>query len=123
VTSKESLERERRLHMTRKIAVLAALVLVAGAISAGFAIAAGGDDDKPLTGSDLEQATSAALAHTGGGTVVETETGDDGAAYEVEVRLADGSQVEVQLDENFKVTGKEADDDGANDQEGLDDDD
>ena len=99
--------------MTRKIAVLAALVLAVGAISAGFAIAAGGDDDKPLTGSDLEQATSAALAHTGGGTVVETEVGDDGAAYGVEVRLADGRVVEVNLDQNFDVIGQANDDDGA----------
>jgi hypothetical protein len=109
--------------VNRKLALIVACVLALGAISAGIAIAAGGGDEKPLTGSALERATAAALAHTGEGTVVETETGDDGAAYEVEVRLADGSQVEVQLDENFKVTGKEADDDGANDQEGLDDDD
>jgi len=99
--------------MTRKIAVLAALVLVAGAISAGFAIAAGGDDDKPLTGSNLEKATAAALAHTGGGTVVETEVGDDGAAYGVEVRLDDGRVVEVNLDESFDVIGQANDDDGA----------
>ena len=39
--------------MTWKLAVLVALVLVAAAISAGFAIAAGGDDDQPLTGSSL----------------------------------------------------------------------
>jgi uncharacterized membrane protein YkoI len=98
--------------MTRKIAVLAVLVLAAGAISAGFAIAAGGDDDEPLTGSRLEQATAAALAHTGGGTVVDTEVGDDGAAYGVEVRLADGRVVEVNLDESFDVVGQENDDDG-----------
>jgi len=103
--------------MTRKIAVLAALVLVVGAISAGFAIAAGGDDDKPLTGSDLEKATAAALAHTGGGTVVETEVGDDGAAYGVEVRLDDGRVVEVNLDESFDVIGQQNDDDGAGDRE------
>jgi hypothetical protein len=108
--------------VNRKLALIVACVLALGAISAGIAIAAGGGDEKPLTGSALERATAAALAHTGEGTVVETETGDDGA-YEVEVRLADGSQVEVRLDENFKVTGKEADDDGANDQEGPDDDD
>jgi uncharacterized membrane protein YkoI len=123
VTSKESLERERRLHMTRKIAVLAALVLVVGAISAGFAIAAGSDDDKPLTGSNLQKATAAALAHTGGGTVVETEVGDDGAAYGVEVRLDDGRVVEVNLDESFDVIGQENDDDGAGDRDdGADDD-
>jgi len=104
--------------MTRKIAVLAALVLAAGAISAGFAIAAGSaDDDQPLTGSSLDRATAAALAHTGGGTVTETEVGDDGAAYGVEIRLADGRQVEVNLDENFKVIGQENDDDGPDDED------
>ena len=46
----------------------------------------------------------------------ETETGDDGAAYSVEVELADGSQVEVNLDENFDVIGQESDDDGAKDE-------
>jgi hypothetical protein len=109
--------------MTRKLALLAVLVLAAGAVSAGFAIAAGGDDDTPLTGANLEKATKAALAHTGGGTVVETEAGDDGAAYGVEIRLDDGTQVEVNLDENFDVIGSEGDDDGANDQEGPGDDD
>ena len=109
--------------MTRKIAVLAALVLVVGAISAGFAIAASGDDDKPLTGSNLEKATAAALAHTGGGTVVETEVGDDGAAYGVEVRLDDGRVVEVNLDESFDVTGQANDDDGAGDRDDGPDDD
>jgi hypothetical protein len=111
--------------MTRKLALIAAVVLVAGAVSAGIAIAAGagGEDEAPLTGSALERATDAALAHTGGGTVTETEVGDDGAAYGVEVRLADGSQVEVNLDENFKVIGDEPDDDGAGDDEGPGDDD
>ena len=109
--------------MKRKLALIAALVLVVAAVSTGFAIAAAGGDEQPLTGSDLEKATAAALAHTGGGTVVETETGDDGAAYGVEVRLADGTQVEVNLDEGFNVIGQETDDDGPGDQEGPGDDD
>lgn len=108
--------------MTRKLALIVTLVLVAGAISAGFAVAAGGEDDRPLTGPSLEQATAAALAHTGGGTVTETEVGDDGAAYGVEIRLADGRQVEVNLDENFDVIGQENDDDGAADMDDADDD-
>jgi uncharacterized membrane protein YkoI len=110
--------------MRRKFALLAALVLALGAVSAGIAIAAGGgDDDQPLTGSALERATAAALEHTGGGVVTETEVGDDGAAYGVEVRLDDGSQVEVNLDENFNVIGQAADDDGPNDEDGPSDDD
>ena len=51
------------------------------------------------------------------GTVTETEVGDDGAAYGVEIRLADGSEVEVHLDEDCRVVGEEADDDGPNDQD------
>lgn len=52
---------------------------------------------------------------TGGGTVTETEVGDDGSAYEVEIRRADGSQVEVQLDADFTVIASERDDDGPGD--------
>jgi hypothetical protein len=110
--------------MIRKLALIAGVVLVLGAASAGIAIAAGaGGEEAPLTGNALDQATAAALAHTGGGTVTETETGDDGAAYSVEIKLDDGSQVEVNLDENFKVIGDEPDDDGAGDDEGSGDDD
>ena len=106
--------------MTRKLALIAALIIVLVAVSAGIAIGAGGDE-KPLTGSTLERATAAALAHTGDGTVTETEVGDDGAAYGVEVRLDDGRQVEVNLDENYDVIGQETDDDGANDEDGPED--
>jgi hypothetical protein len=85
---------------------------------AGIAIASGGDDDAPLSGSALEQASTAALAETGGGTVTEAEVGDGRAAYSVEVRLADGSHVEVNLDATFHVIGSSADDDGSGADEG-----
>jgi uncharacterized membrane protein YkoI len=99
-----------------------AVVLVGG--GTGVAVAAtSGDDEEPLTGSTLDRAVDAALEETGGGTVVETEAGDDGAAYSVEVRLDDGSQVEVNLDQDFEVIGHEADDDGPGDDEGENDDD
>jgi len=98
------------------VAVLALAVIGAGA---GMAVAGGGDDDQPITGSALDKATDAALEYAGGGTVTETEAGDDGAAYSVEVRLEDGSQVEVNLDENFNVIGQAADDDGPNEQAGA----
>jgi hypothetical protein len=74
-------------------------------------LASAGDDDKPLTGADLDRATEAALDHVGEGQVVETEVGDDGAAFGVEIRKDDGSVVEVNLDGNFEVIGSEADDD------------
>ena len=105
----------KRLYVGGLVAVLALAVIAGGA---GIAIATGGGDDEPIAGSALEKATAAALKHTGGGTVTETEVGDDGAAYGVEVRLDDGSQVEVNLDENFHVIGQAADDDGPNDQDG-----
>ena len=91
-----------------------AIALIGGGTGGALA-ATSGDDDEPLTGSTLDRAVDAALEETGGGTVVETEAGDDGAAYSVEVRLDDGRQVEVNLDENFSVIGHEADDDGPND--------
>ena len=108
----------------RKIWAIVAATLVVAAIAggAGAVVATGGDDDQPITGSALEKATEAALAHTGGGTVTETEMGDDGADYSVEVRLDDGRQVEVNLDADFNVTGEEPDDDGAGDQDGANDD-
>ncbi len=49
-----------------------------------------------------------ALEHTGGGVVTGTEEGDEESFYEVEVTLDDGSEVDVQLDENFEVVTSEA---------------
>jgi uncharacterized membrane protein YkoI len=93
---------------TRWIAAAGLAVAMVGGIAAA---GADGDSDQELTGSTRDQAVAAALAATGGGTVLETEAGDDGAAYGVEVRLPDGRQVEVNLDESFKVVGQEADED------------
>lgn len=107
---------------TRWIASGAVALVVIGGGTA-IAIATGvADDEEPLTGSALEQASAAALAHTGGGTVVETEAGDDGAAYGVEIRLEDGRVVEVNLDERFQVIGQESDDDVSGEDEGPSDD-
>lgn len=89
----------------------AALVLAAG----GAAIAGSGDDDASDTaiqGPALQQASEAALAETGGGKVTETEVDDEESYYEVEVTLADGSQVDVQLDRTFVVVSSDADKEG-----------
>ena len=80
-----------------------------------------GDDDQPLTGETYDRATAAALEHTKGGKVTETEMGDDGAAYGVEVLLDNGRQVEVNLDRDFKVVGQEDDDDSGESGESDDD--
>lgn len=100
-----------------------ALAIIGGGAGAGIVVAGGGDDDQPITGRALDECTAAALNYTGGGgTVTETEVGDDSAAYGVEIRLDDGSQVEVNLDGNCDVIGQEADDDGPNDEDGPNDD-
>jgi uncharacterized membrane protein YkoI len=91
---------------TKWIAAAGLAVAVVGGIAASA-----GDTDQELTGATRDRAVDAALAATGGGTVLETEAGDDGAAYGVEVRLADGRQVEVNLDSSFKVIGQEPDED------------
>ena len=67
---------------------------VAFASTGGFAGDASDPSDsaKTLTGAVLDQASAAAIAAAGGGTVTEAEEGDDGqGAYEVEVRLDDGT--------------------------------
>ena len=98
----------------RKRIVGGALVIGMVAGGAGLAVAAAGDGDhdRPLAGPDLEQATAAALEHTGGGVVIDSEIGDDGAAYSVEIRLDDGRVMEVNLDERFQVIDAQQDEDG-----------
>jgi hypothetical protein len=90
----------------------AALVVIA---AAGMAFAWNDDDERPITGDALERASEAALAHTGGGRVTETEIEDEEGYYEVEVTLDDGTQVDVHLDQNFNVLSADQDDDGADD--------
>jgi uncharacterized membrane protein YkoI len=117
----EAQEGEAMNRRNRLIAL--AIAIVAIAAGTGIVIANGAaDDDAPLVGTDLERATQAALAHTGGGTVVESEVGDDGAAYGIEIKLDDGSVVEVNLDADFNVIGSEQDDDGAVEDEAAGDD-
>ena len=98
----------------------AAIVVIGAGSFLGVAAATGGDDE-PLQGDTKDRAVAAALKSTGGGTVTETEVSDDGAAYEVEVKLPNGSQAEVQLDSDFRVTGSAADDDGSEGAGGEDD--
>ena len=93
---------------------IAAAGLAVAMVGGVAAAATDGDTDQELTGSTRDRAVAAALAAAGGGTVLETEAGDDGAAYSVEVRLGDGRQVEVNLDESFKVVNQEPDEDQPN---------
>ncbi len=100
----------------KRVAAIVAIVLAVAAISSGFAVGAGGrDDDKPIEGPALAEASAAALAHIGEGRVTETEVGDEEGFYEVEVTLSDGSQVDVHLDRDFAVLGDESDDEAPDD--------
>ena len=103
------------------IAVVAALAIGGAAIAgAGGGGDDGGEVDRAISGSALDKASAAALDHTGGGRVTDTEVGDEESYYEVEVTSDDGSQTDVQLDRQFNVVGDEAD--GANEDEGANDD-
>ncbi|MEX2247851.1 MAG: hypothetical protein WEC75_14340 [Dehalococcoidia bacterium] len=114
------------MHRMKRVHVLmtgGVLVLAAIGSAAGIAAATGGDDNEsPITGTALEKASAAALAHTGEGSVTETEVGDEDGYYEVEVTLGDGSQVDVHLDAGFNVISSQADDDNSGDNDGSGDD-
>ena len=63
--------------------------------------------DVAITGSDLEKASAAALAYIGEGRVTDSEVGDEEGAYEIEITLKNGDEVDVHLDENFRVLSTE----------------
>jgi uncharacterized membrane protein YkoI len=98
-----------------KVLIVGVAVLAFAAGGAGIAAATGGDDSHPITGKALDKASAAALQATGGGTVTETEVGDEESYYQVEVSQADGSQEDVQLNRDFKVVGQSADEESPTD--------
>jgi hypothetical protein len=101
------------MNMTR-IGIATAVGAAAVAIGAGIASAQPDDGEgTPITGEALTKASQAALAFTGGGSVTGTEVGDEESYYEVEVTKADGTQVDVQLNDNFLVVGSKSDPPGA----------
>ncbi len=108
------------MKVNRRIVVIAAVGVTAlAATGAGIAQAVGGESEENVTGPAAQKARSAALAAAGGGTVLEVERqdGDGAGVYEVEVRRADGSQVEIHVDAQFEPVGSAPDDDGAADTE------
>ena len=113
--------------MKKKIIYTAVLAAALGLAATGAVAQTSGDpavsDAVPITGPARGQAPAAARAEVGEGTVTETETGDDGAAYEVEITKNDGTEVDVELDESFNVLSVEDDSDDNDDLEGEHDDD
>ncbi|ONI63999.1 hypothetical protein ALI44B_05195 [Leifsonia sp. ALI-44-B] len=75
------------------------------AATEGSSRQAGASVDKDdLVGDELAKASEAAIKAAGGGTVVDAERSDDADhRFEVEVRLEDGTEVDVDLDESFGV--------------------
>jgi hypothetical protein len=83
---------------------LAGSLALVGAAATGVSAASPPDEiDTPISGAALASASSAALAHLGAGTVTDTEVGDEESYYEVEVTLASGQEIDVQLDRAFTV--------------------
>ena len=75
------------------------------------AAGASGPDDAPISEDERARASEAALTAAGDGTVTDVDRSDDGDhAWDVDVQRADGSEVEVDLDDAFGVVRTEVDD-------------
>ena len=99
------------MHWSRKYVIVGGSVLALAAGGAGAAVAIGsGDDEGGATGPGADQAKAAALELYPGGhaNAVERDS-EDGATWEVEVRKADGSTVDVRLDQNYQLVVAETD--------------
>lgn len=93
--------------MNRRLVLIGvALAAVVGSVGAAQA---GGDTEveRPIPNGDVARASEVALDHVGEGRVTGTEVDDEESWFEVEVRLDDGREVDVQLDEQFNVVGAE----------------
>ena len=82
--------------------------VVLGLIMALSLSACGDGNSEGVSPGDREKASEAALRATGGGVVTDAKGGDDNDtyAYEIEVTFSNGVDVEVELDENFKVVNR-----------------
>ncbi|TFD91258.1 PepSY domain-containing protein [Cryobacterium serini] len=89
----------------KNILIATAAGVVLALAGAGIALAVSdNDNDGPLTGETLDRASNAAVAEVGPGTVTKAERNDDGgSAYDLEVRLDDGTTVDVELNDAFDV--------------------
>jgi uncharacterized membrane protein YkoI len=67
-------------------------------------------DDRALSATEHSSASRAAIDAVGGGTVTGLEASDDpGVAYEIDVRLANGTEWDVDLDSDYRVLSKAVD--------------
>ena len=97
----------------RKLIIGGAVVLALGVGGVGLAQAVGGDSEEQVTGAEADRAKAAAVKLVGGGKAVGVERDDgSGAAWEVEVEKADGSEAEVRLTSDLKRVSVGGDDQG-----------
>jgi hypothetical protein len=76
-----------------------------GGGAAGGHVGANGKTETLLSGTTADKVKAAALAEVTGGTIERVETdADHGSPYEAHVRKSDGTQVEVLVNKDFKVT-------------------
>lgn len=82
-----------------------AIVGLLAALALALTLGACWSDVGSLSKADREKASAAALDYVGGGAVTDVERGegDDSFAYEVEVTLPAGTEIDVKLDDDFKV--------------------
>jgi hypothetical protein len=99
----------KRISVGMLAALLTLLALLVGSGGIGSAGATSGARDTSITDAVLDKARAAALASIGEGQVTALEVDDEDGAYEVEITRADGSQVDVHLDEHFNVLSQYAD--------------
>jgi hypothetical protein len=66
-----------------------------------------GPGETLLTGDTADKVKAAALESVPGGTIIRVETDSEGSPYEAHVRKADGTEVTVKVDQDFKVTATE----------------
>jgi uncharacterized membrane protein YkoI len=114
--------RRRVAFIVAGVAALAAFALGGAAIAGATQGEEGDEAEQGLSGQVAERAKAAALKETGGGSVTETERDvEDGRTYQVEIRKADGTTVDVDLDASFKVVEVDVDGPEANEQSEQDD--
>jgi peptidase YpeB-like protein len=96
--------------------IVASVAAVAVLLAGGTAAVATQTDDadseqERVTGAAGDQARAAGLKEAGGGTVVEMERDPEGQRiYKVEVRRANGTTVDVNLNSSFEVVPEAEDD-------------
>jgi hypothetical protein len=97
--------------MTRRYVIVAGVAVALAAGGVGIAQAVGGDDEsEQATGPSADRARAAALREVPGRANAVERDSEGGGTWEVEiVRSSDGKQVDVRLDESYKLVGVDGD--------------